>query len=96
MKIVLDGIGEHLAALRRDRLNELLLPGLPRKEVTSVLSSRGLRPSKNLLDLYEWHNGTDSTAPVTLGEIWFLPGCYFARMRCDRMGRTPEGLPQYQ
>jgi cell wall assembly regulator SMI1 len=78
-------------------LLESLQPGAGAKTVRDALSGVGLRSSRELEQLYGWHNGTCGDG-VPLGDIWMFPtGMYM--MSLDEVVadyRTFVGDAQWQ
>lgn len=49
---------------------------MPREVTLSTLGNRSLVVPLDLLELWEWHNGTASAEGTTLGDMWLIPGFY--------------------
>ena len=71
-------LAEIEAGLRRlDRPTlDFLNPGIPTAEALAALAKRGLEPPGDLLDLWQWRNGTGGPADAKLGDLWLVPGFY--------------------
>lgn len=74
------GVTEALAAIESNlaRLNRpvmgVLRPGLSPAQVQSRLDSRGLPVEEELIALWTWRNGTDTTTGLTLDALHLVPG----------------------
>lgn len=68
-------IEANLRQLQRPTL-AMLNPGVTPDAVRPLLTSRGLHPPSELLDLWEWRDGTGGPPDATLGDLWLVPGFY--------------------
>jgi len=69
-------IEDELTRFGRGPTLERLRAGVSRDSARRALESVGLRPPADLLDLYAWHNGTDTTGAI-LDDLHLWPGFYF-------------------
>lgn len=76
MRESLESIERSLAELHRDELLRRLRPGLDSNATREALAGAGLGASPHLVELYEWHDGTDVTTAAALGDVYLLPGFY--------------------
>lgn len=56
---------------------ELLLPPLTSDDLRLQTTARNIEPTKSLLDLYTWHNGTDGSEDNRMDDLYFVPGYMF-------------------
>ena len=73
----LDRIRSGLERLGRARAIALLQPGVPPARVQEVLSELALTPPPGVPAMYEWANGSDTSAAATLDDLYLIPGYYF-------------------
>ncbi len=64
-----------LAHLER-KVVQLLRPGLSQGEIESRLAVRHFPSIEEVVDLYEWRDGTDATTGLALDDLHLVPGFY--------------------
>jgi hypothetical protein len=90
----LTAIEARLGGLDR-RVVSFLQPGLSKEDTSARLGMRGLSIETDLLNLYEWRNGTDAPKSTILGDLAFIPGFYLlsledALANFDAFGADPR------
>lgn len=55
----------------------LLNAGLAEKEIKVIFKQAGLIPTKELVELYRWHDGTPVEEGTMLDEVQIIPGYHF-------------------
>lgn len=78
MKDLRDPLGSIEATVGRlgRKVIQLLRPGLRRGEIESLLEERGFPQTQELVALYEWRDGTDTTTGLMLDDLQLVPGFY--------------------
>ena len=69
-------LGAVEATLQRLRPNLPLQPGLSSHEIEAQLAAHRLPAYPDLVSLYEWRNGTDTSTGLVLDELQLVPGFY--------------------
>jgi hypothetical protein len=60
-----------------DRLND----GLSDKEIERSFEQAGLKPTKELVELYQWRNGTPVEEGTMLDDVQIIPGYHFLSLK---------------
>lgn len=78
--------------VRHSTLLATLAPGLPRETTDVLLRGASLDPREELLDLYEWRDGSSQANVDRIGNMYFLPGFYFLALE-DALKNYEAFLP---
>ena len=70
-------IEANLARLGRRSTLELLRPGMTPPNIHRAVAELALRAHPDLVALYEWHDGTDTSSGAPLDDLHLFPGFYF-------------------
>lgn len=55
--------------------------GLEEFEIRAVFRTLGISPTKELLELYQWRNGTSIVKGTTLDDVQMIPGFHFLNLQ---------------
>lgn len=75
MRSALSDIETGIGRLERPTMRHLN-PGIDPDTARATLSRRGLELSDDLITLWQWRNGTNTTSDAGLGDLWLVPGFY--------------------
>ena len=71
---------DHLTQLPMPHLVSRLRPGASSESVRATLAHRGMQAPEELVELYSWHDGTETTPELRGSLLWFTPPYFFASL----------------